>query len=111
VTAAVASVAPATANARNAVVFTPSARASSSPSVRRFNRQRSSSSTTKPSSAAGAAARMSSRVAAESVPSSQKVIAGSWLYGSARIFRRLIAAPISAPSAMPARISTSTGSP
>ena len=43
-------------------------------------------------------------------PSSQYVIAGSWLYGSARYFTSAMQAPSSAPSTTPASTSTRIGS-
>ena len=77
--AAVISVAAATITMRSLRVSTPSARASSSGSASRFMRQRSSSIGTRPSSASGAATPRSRGEIDARLPSSQKVIAGSWL--------------------------------
>jgi hypothetical protein len=68
--------APMTAS-RSRRVSTPSARASSSPSVITFIRQRSSSRGTRPSTTLGTTARTSAGVTEARLPSSQNVIAGS----------------------------------
>src|SRR5688500_19109688 len=78
-TEAVISVAQATTSVRRRRVSTPSARASSSGSESRFMRQRSSLFGASPSSASGAATARSFGEIDARLPSSQKVIAGSWL--------------------------------
>src|SRR5262249_25722088 len=88
----------------------PSARASSSPSVITFIRQRSSTSGINPSTTLGVTALTSPIVTEARLPRSQKVIAGSWLYGSARYLSRDTSEPSSVPITMPASTRTRMGS-
>uniref|UniRef100_A0A1I7WDM6 Uncharacterized protein n=1 Tax=Heterorhabditis bacteriophora TaxID=37862 RepID=A0A1I7WDM6_HETBA len=71
---------------RSGVTATPSALASSSPRPSRFTRQRSSTSGTSPISSSGAVTLRSSMTTAFKPPSSQKVMDGNWVYGSASSF-------------------------
>ncbi len=75
----VISVEAAISTSRVRAVSTPSARASSSSSVIRFMRQRSSTIGTSPRTMAGSTDRKSPRLTLARLPSSQKVMAGSWL--------------------------------
>ena len=77
-TLAVISVAATITTMRRRAALMPSARASSSPSESTLIRQRSSASGTRPSAATGTVAIRSSSLIAARLPSSQKVIAGSW---------------------------------
>ena len=109
--AAVTSVAAATMTTRSSAVGAPSARASSSGSDITFSFQRSSSNTAcraapARSAAAGRAASVPARL-----PSSQNVIAGNWLYGSARYFTSPMPAPSSEPTTMPVSSSVNNASP
>src|SRR5262245_41782845 len=109
-TPAVMSVAAAMTTSRSRRVSTPSARASSSPSVITFIRQRRSTSGTRPSTTLGATAATSPIVTDARLPRSQKVIAGSWLYGSARYLSSDTSEPRSVPMTMPASTSIRMGS-
>src|SRR5262249_54660952 len=82
--AEVTKVAAATIAMRNGPVGTPSARASSSGSDITFMRQRSAISTSVPSVTGPSSGSRSEALTAARLPSSQNVMAGSWLYGSAR---------------------------
>jgi hypothetical protein len=77
--AEVASVAAAITAMRSRVTSTPSARASSSGSERRFTRQRSRTSGTSAIATSGSAKTRSRGRTPAKLPSSQNVIAGSWL--------------------------------
>jgi hypothetical protein len=77
--AEVTSVAATTIAIRSRPVATPSARASSSGSDITFSRQRNANRTAVPSATGPASGRRSDTVVAASEPSSQNVIAGSWL--------------------------------
>src|SRR5262249_28570692 len=101
-TPAVMSVAAAMTARRSRRVSAPSARASSSPTVITLIRQRSSTSGINPSTTLGVTALTSPIVTEARLPRSQKVIAGSWLYGSARYLSRDTSEPSSVPITMPA---------
>ena len=77
--AEVTSVAAATMAMRSGPVGTPSARASSSGSDITFMRQRSATSTSVPSATGPNSGTRSATPVAARLPSSQNVIAGSWL--------------------------------
>ena len=77
--AEVTSVAAATMTMRSGPVETPSARASSSGSDITFMRQRSATSTDGPSATGPNSGTRSDDAPADEAPSSQKVMAGSWL--------------------------------
>src|SRR5499427_4326247 len=77
--AEVTSVAAATMAMRSGPVASPSARASSSGSDITLSRQRSATSTTVPSATGPVSGSRSATVVAARLPSSQNVIAGSWL--------------------------------
>jgi hypothetical protein len=77
--AEVTSVAAATIAARSGPVATPSARASSSGSDITFMRQRKAMSTRAPMAMGANRGARSAAVVAERLPSSQNVMAGSWL--------------------------------
>ena len=109
-TDAVISVAQATTRVRRRAVSTPSARASSSGSASRFMRQRKSSIGASPARARGAATTRSVDEIDDRLPSSQKVIAGNWLYGSARYLSSAITEPSSEPITTPVRTSARSGS-
>src|SRR3984957_1289834 len=108
--AEVTSVAATTMAIRSAPVGTPSARASSSGSAITFMRQRNASKTKVPSATGPKSGTRSVTLVGARLPSSQNVMAGSWLYGSAMYFRRPTPAPSSAPMTTPVRTSTRTGS-
>jgi len=109
-TLAVISVAAPITSRRSRGTSTPSARASSSPSDSTPMRQRNNTSGTSPISTSGATSARSDSFTPARLPSSQNVIAGSWSYGSARIFTSEMQAPASAPITTPESTSTSVRS-
>src|SRR5579862_4046665 len=107
---AVASVAATMIAVRRCFTFTPRLRASSSESASTSMRQRNSHSTATESAIGTIVAGRSRGSAPVKLPSSQKVIAGSWLYGSATYFTSAMPAPKSDPTTTPVRTSVRTGS-
>lgn len=107
---AVINVAQTISPSRNRETLIPSDRASSSDRVSRFMRQRSSNSGISPAKISGAENHRSCSVIVDKPPSSQKVIDGSWVYGSASVLMSEIPAPHTVPSAIPTSTSVNTGS-
>src|SRR4029077_1527473 len=106
----VVSVAAATMATRSGPVGTPSERASSSGSDMTFIRQRKAINTAVPNATGPNSGSRSDTFAAARLPSSQKVMAGNWLYGSARYFTRPTPAPSNAPTTTPVKTRTRIGS-